>query len=364
MEQFPSIEQPPSKGVTQGSEWRRFCTWFMAIFVGGVGSLYLFVVLVDPYDVVPFSLPMERRIVSISQRYMYPQIIRSKRFDSVIVGTSTSRLIDPSILNAAFGTRFANLAMDSMTAWEQAEVVSFFGWKAGPPKVLIIGIDSVWCDRDADRSRVTPRGFPQWLYDDNPANDLLYLLNAGTLEIAGRMVGNKLNLYPERVRYDGFGVFVPPEEQYDLKRARAHIRSAGRREPPSTSAPVVLSSAERAALRFPALDWLEATLADLPASTEKILVFMPVHVAAQPAPGSRGAAIEDECKQRIGLIGRKHGAIVADWRFASPLTTKDSNYWDPLHYRLPIAHNIAREIGGPIRARRESGDGFYRLLTP
>jgi len=357
------MEQPPSKEGTGSSEWRRFSLWFVTVFVGGVGSLYLFVVLVDPYDVVPFSLPMERRIVSISQRYMYPQIIRSKRFDSVIVGTSTSRLIDPDILNAAFGTRFANLAMDSMTAWEQAEVISYFGRKAGPPKVLIIGIDSVWCDRNADKSRVTPRGFPQWLYDDNPANDLLYLLNAGTLEIAGRMVGNKLSLYPERIRYDGFGVFVPSEEQYDLKRARAHIWSAGRRSPPSNSSPVVFSFAERTALQFPALDWLDDSLAGLPASSEKFLVFMPVHVAAQPAPGSRGAAVEDECKHRIARIGEKHGAIVADWRIASPLTNQDSNYWDPLHYRLPIAHDIARQIGGPIRARRDSGDGLYKLLT-
>jgi riboflavin biosynthesis pyrimidine reductase len=39
---------------------------------------------------------MERPLVSGSQRFAYPQVMRSKRFDSIIVGSSTARLIDPS----------------------------------------------------------------------------------------------------------------------------------------------------------------------------------------------------------------------------------------------------------------------------
>lgn len=347
---------------TSAPEWRRFVFVFLGIFAGGFFALCAFIALVDPYDVVPFSLPMDRKIVSISQRYMYPQIVRSKRFDSLVIGTSTSRLIDPEILNKEFGARFANLAMDSMTAWEQAEVASFFMRKVGSPKALIVGIDTVWCNQEADKTRITPRGFPEWLYDDNPANDFLYLFNFGTLQIAARMAGNKLGLYRERIRYDGFGVFVPPDDKYDLEKARSHIWSGARkRQPPAT--PVVLTGDERNALRFPALDWLNTTLEKFPASTEKLLVFMPVHIAAQPAPGSRAAAIEDECKSRISEIGRRHGARVADWRIASSLTTTDSNYWDPLHYRLPIAQDIARKIGGSIRAGQAASDGLYRLVS-
>ncbi len=343
--------------------WTQFTRLFLTVFCGGLAGLYLFILLVDPYDVFGFSLPIERRIVSISQRYMYPQIVNSGRFDSLVVGTSTSRLLDPEILNRSFGTRFANLAMDSGTAWEQQQIVSLFQRRAGPPKALIVGLDLVWCDGRADENRITPRGFPDWLYDDVKWNDLLYMLNTATLEIAGRMAGYAMGLYRERMRYDGFQVFVPPEEQYDLARARTHIWPDGKPAAAQQNASEALTATEREAQKFPALGWLDAMLASMPASSEKVLAFMPVHVAAQPVSGSRGAAIEQECKDRIVAIARARGATVADWRIPSPLTTEDSNYWDPLHYRLPIAHAIARELGGPIRSGQAPADAPYRILN-
>ena len=349
---------------TTACEWQRYVAVFLSVFGGAAAALYAFILLIDPYDIVPFSVPMERKIVSISQRYMYPQIVRSKRFDSVIIGTSTSRLIDPEILNNGFGGKFANLAMDSMTAWEQAEVANFFLRQVGAPKALVVGLDGVWCDQNADINRVTPRGFPDWLYDDNAANDYPYLLNFGTLEIAGRMAGNKLGLYRERIRSDGFGVFVPPEDQYNLERAQSHIWPGNRQTREPIVPPVLLTEADRRSLKFPALNWLEAILKKLPATTDKILVFMPVHVAAQPQPGSRLAAVEEKCKRRIIDLGRTYAAVVADWRIPTTLTTTDSNYWDPLHYRLPIANEISRAIAGPIREGKLADNGVYRLLGP
>jgi hypothetical protein len=86
-------------------KWRRFVASFLGVLLGGIVTVYLFVVLVDPYDVIPFSLPLERRNVSISQRHMYAQIVRSRRFDSLILGTSTSALLDPALLSKKFGVR-------------------------------------------------------------------------------------------------------------------------------------------------------------------------------------------------------------------------------------------------------------------
>ena len=349
--------------ATTARTWRRFATWFAAVFGGGIAALYLFVLLVDPYDVIPFSLPIDRQIVSISQRHMYPQIIRSRRFDSVIVGTSTSRLLDPGILSRLFDARFANLAMDSMTAWEQHRVAQYFVRHAGAPRVLVIGLDTVWCDEAADRNRITFRGFPDWLYDDNRWNDALYLLNGQTVEIAARLIGNRLGLYPERVRYDGFEIFVPEEDKYDLVRAREHIWRNRPREAVAAVLPVELSDGQKRKLAFPALAWLDSMLAALPASTIKVLAYMPVHIAAQPIPGSRGAAREAECKDRIATIARRRGAAVVDWRIASPITREDANYWDPLHYRLPIAERIARELADAVRQGRPSADGSYRIVV-
>jgi len=350
-------------GWDSTTTWRHFVLSFLATFVGGLAVIQLFVLLIDPYNIVPFALPIERRIVSISQRHMYPQIVRSRRFDSFIVGTSTSRLLDPELLNGPFHARFANLAMDAMTAWEQWAMIDLFIREVGAPKASIVGIDGVWCEEQADRKRTTFRGFPDWLYDNNRWNDYLYQLNAGTVEIAGRLVGYQLGLYPERVRGDGFAVFTPPEQEYELARASSNIWGTAKRTLPPKQPPLSLSDAERKTLRFPALRWLDDALARQPGATVKILAYMPVHVAAQPISGTISAAIEAECKARIATIARTRGAKVVDWRIQSAITTADVNYWDDVHFRLPIAQRIARDLAPAILDGRDSFDATYQLVV-
>jgi hypothetical protein len=89
---------------------------------------------------------------------------------------------------------------------------------------------------------------------------------------------------------------------------------------------------------------------------------MPVHIAAQPAPLTRAAEVESECKARIVSIGRERGAKVIDWRIASALTRNDANYWDALHYRVPIATRLAGELAAAVLSGREAEDGSYVLL--
>jgi hypothetical protein len=345
--------------LQKASSWRDFVMLFLSVFIGGILTIYLFVLLVDPYDIIPFSLPIDRRIVSISDRVMYPQIVRSKRFDSLAIGTSTSRLLDPEQLSRLFHVHFANLAMSAATAWEQQAMLDLFLRTVGPPKVLIVGLDQVWCDPEADRNRTTFRGFPDWLYGNQPWKGFVYLFNYGTAEIAARLIGYHLGLYPERIRYDGYEVFVPPESEYDLARARHNIWQG---VSPTPAADPPLSLSERSQLSFPALAWLEAGMARLPVTTLKILAFMPVHVAAQPVPGTHAADIEAECKARIVAIGRAYRATIIDWRIASPITRNDSNYWDNLHYRVPIATRIAEELAAAM-AGSKSEDGTYVLVS-
>jgi hypothetical protein len=353
------LRKPAESQMHAADPWRGFVIRFLGVFGAVAAVLYLFILLVDPYGIFPFSLPIERRIVSISDRFMYPQIARSRRYDSLIIGTSTSKLLDPEQLSRSFNVRFANLAMSSDTAWEQKTMLDLFIRTAGPPKALIVGLDGVWCAPDADRERITFRGFPEWLYSDQPWKGFLHVFNYGTLEIAFRIVGNRLGLYAERVRRDGYDMFLPPESEYDAARAHAYIWQGAPPSPAEPSRP--LSAAERGDLSFPALAWLDDGLARLPAASRKILALMPVHVAAQPAPGTRAAEVEAECKARVASIGRKHEATVIDWRIPSPLTRDDAHYWDRLHYRTPIAARVAEELAAAV-AGKESGDGSYVLM--
>jgi hypothetical protein len=63
-------------------------------------------------------------------------------------------------------------------------------------------------------------------------------------------------------------------------------------------------------------------------------------------------------------IGRDRGATVIDWRIASPLTTENKNYWDRLHYRVPVATRVADQLAGAVLEGRQSDDGTYVILAP
>jgi hypothetical protein len=352
---FRIIQTPPLPAAS----WRASNRMFIGTFVGILAAIYLFVLLVDPYGVVPFSLPFERPIMS-SQRQMYPQILRTGRYDSIVVGTSTSRPLDPAALERVLGGRFSTFAMNSMTAWEQVQVIDYFRRTVAAPKALLIGVDDKWCNPNGGDDQ-RDKEFPLWAYDGNRWNDFLYLLNNPTLEVAAHTVGWVLGWLPEKLREDGFEV-SPPESAYDIERARRAIYAgAGEHRPvePVSEA----SGVEPDAMTFEALRWLDESLAGLPDATRKFLVFPPVHAHALRAAGSHREAQDAECKKRVATIAHRHGAILVDWRIVSPLTVEDSHFWDPVHYRLPIAYRLIEDLGHIVNEDRESPDGSYRILA-
>lgn len=335
---------------------------FLLVATAGMSLCAAFIWVLDPYGVSQRQKGAQHTIMDINQRYMYPQVVRSGQYDSVVIGTSTSRLLDPVALNAAFGGKFANLAMNAATAWEQSELLKLVQRHTPAPRTVILGIDDIWCLEEKSLNKITFRGFPEWMYDDNRWNDYAQMLNLTTLEIAGRLLGFHAGLMPERIRRDGYEVFTPPEHTYDLARAQFHIWGTGAtRQIVPVIPSVVLTAVKTQALTFPALTWLDERLYVLPGETRKLLVYMPVHVAAQPVPGSQRDAEITICKARIADIAHKHKARVVDFSFASGVTSKDENYWDPLHYRLPIADVIVQGLKKASETGQSAADDFYRV---
>ncbi|MHB2166054.1 hypothetical protein [Alsobacter sp. R-9] len=342
--------------------WHSMARTLAVSLGGGLAAVGAFITLVDPYDVVPFSPPAQRPIMDLNQRWMYPSIVRSGRYDSLVIGTSTIRLLDPQELDRAFGGRFANLAMNSATAWEQLQVAQLFLREKGAPRTLLVGIDLPWCAQNADKETITFRGFPPWMYDDNRWNDILHLFNGKTLEIAFRLVGYWIGVREPRYREDGYEVFVPPESQYDLARVRTHLYPNGQTPLPPVEPPVTLSREQKARLRFPAVEWLSDYLDALANRTRIVIAVMPVHITGQPQAGSEAAAVERTCIERIAAMAHRYNALMVDWRYPSALTRDDTRYWDPLHYRLPVASGIVRTLEAASRGET-SKDGSWTVLS-
>jgi hypothetical protein len=343
--------------------WRRFLAAFSIAAAAAAVALYGLVVACDPYGIFVSATAAPGPIMDINQRYMYPQIVRSRRFDAAIFGTSTVRLINPRELGALFGTRFANLAMNAGTPWEQMQLADLFLRHTPAPAAIVFGIDPTWCEPDADKKRLTFRPFPPWLYDERRINDWPGLFNLTSVQIALRIIGFHLGVMRERIGADGFEIFTPPEAAYDIERARRHLWGDRPRSIAAIVPSVAPPEAERGQWRFPALAWLDELLGRVPKHTAVAIVFPPAHISAQPVPGSMADALERECKRRFAAIASRHLAGAIDFRSFNASNSDDANFWDPLHYRLPIAARVASAIYGIARGTAPDDDGFYRVLN-
>ena len=357
--------QPTERQGTEAS-WRRYWRVLIGVIGAELTVAALLILVGNPYGNLPHVVFRSHVIMDSNQRYQYPAIVRSGRADSIVIGTSTSRLLRPAALEELFGGHFANLAMDAGTAWEQYRLAQFFLTHTPHPRTLLIGIDAVWCASDADRAKVTKRGFPEWMFDDDPWNDLPWMLNKTSAEIAGRRIATALGLNRERIASDGYEVFTPAEARYDLAKVERELYGAGGAAPAPLAASAVAyepSPAERAGWRFPALEWLADVLAHSARWQRIVLVFPPPHVTGMPVAGSRGAAREAECKARITQLAQASGVAVVDFRFPSPISREARNYWDKLHYRVGIAERLVTDIGRALGEGRDDPAGDWKLLA-
>ena len=341
------------------ADWARFARSLGVVVVALLSVSSGLITLANPYGNLPFSAFSRHVIVDGHQRFQYPALAHSGRFDSVLVGTSTSGILAPSSLNRAFGGHFANLAMDSARAWEQAQIATLFFDYATAPATLIVGIDTVWCEPDADTNRITERGFPDWMFDRNPWNDPLYMLNLNSLELSARRIMHAAGLQAARISDDGFKAFLPDDATYDADKAKAKIGTWTA----SDYLPVAVVNIPTGTpvFQFPAHKWLDQLLSKNWARAA--LVFMPVHVVATGTNGSALLARDTACKTQVSEIAKKHAVTVVDFRVPTALTLRDENFWDPLHYRLPVGEQIVNNIKQALVTGENDPGGTWQILA-
>src|SRR5262249_23842459 len=153
------------------------------------------------------------------RRYQLPALVRSGRFDSYIVGSSTVHTLDPLQVSAGLGGSFANLALHGGEPHEQAQLVRLIGWQPSVRSILV-GLDPKWC-QTARLEQYNPRAeFPEWLHDDNRWNDILFSFNFGMLDLASLKLQQILWPSGITIRHDGFQNALPPDETFDVSKAQ------------------------------------------------------------------------------------------------------------------------------------------------
>ena len=346
--------------------WRSFIQTLVAVATLGAAALYAGIAMIDPYDTIRYAPPLERAPTAANQRFAFPALARKVAFDSAIIGTSTTRLLRPRDLDPLFGARFVNLSMNSATAWEQSQILAVFLRDKARIDTVIFGVDVVWCATGDTFEKLTPRPFPDWMYDANPWNDLVHLFNFPTLQEAGRQLAHLTGIRRSRNGIDGYTNFLPDPAEYDLARARQHLYGTSEPRPRPAGDPAEIARlAAAGGWKFPTHDLFEEMLAGIAPSTRIIVVFVPYHIASQGDGSDADAARWLACKQAIGrVVGRHPNAIALDFMIPSAITRRDENYWDPLHYTLDVATEVARLIAEGARTGQSEPDRFDVLVAP
>jgi hypothetical protein len=335
----------------------RFLRHLLGWSGGLAAALYAFILVLDPYQNVPFSPPLARAPVSQNQRYAYPALARDPAFESVVIGTSTARLLDPARLGALLGTPMANLAMNSATAYEQARLFEVFRRAHPAMRHLVLGLDETWCNRGPHIERYTFRDFPEWMYDDDRWNDLLYLFNDKALENAVRMAELLLGARAPKYRPDGYADFTLDFGPWDAETVAARLYAGGPRDYPDAD---LAPRDDQPAWTYPLLPQLRSMIASLPRGARATLVFLPLHgrYIANAAANMR------VCKARIaGLLAPADNAAVLDYFHLDALTRNDANYWDPVHFTNAVARLVETDIAA-VASDRPPPSGHARLLLP
>lgn len=334
--------------------WRQFLRLSLSAATLLGLAIFGFILIMDPYQTVPFSPRLARAPISQNQRYSYPALARDPVFDSAVIGTSTVRLLNPARLDSALHSRFVNLAMNSATAYEQLQMTNLFIRNHPHARYLILGIDDSWCKRGTELQRYTMRDFPEWMYDDNRWNDLAYLFNDKALENAVRMLELIRDKRSPKYGLNGFDDFTEAFGKYEHKVVAARLYRAGEPRDHFGIGPLEPAS-RRPDWQFPALALLPELLSAVPNTTGMALLFVPFHANYL----RRVAPSYAECKARINsVLGSKRRVVVVDYMYDTALTRNDFNYWDPLHTTRDVADAVAAAIGAELRGVASNGAGY------
>ena len=308
---------------------------------------------------LPVHLPLDRVPISTNARFSFPALAVSKRFDAVVIGTSTARLLRPAVLDATFGrrgrsVRFANLAMNAATAWEQSMLLKLFVRHHPAMRALVLDLDASWCQAGPDAPRLTGRAFPRWMYGGTPWRGYGRMFDLYALQEAANQFAVAAGIKRSHYGRDGYTDFLPPDGAYDRARVDAIFRRWGPvSDAPAPATPTALPYAED----------LASLLGRLPERATKILFLPPITLDMLGRPGSAIRADWTRCREiAADAVRATPNALLLDFAIPDAVTRDRGQFWDPLHYRIGVADQVMRDMALALDGDA-APDGLERVLA-
>ncbi|HXZ48227.1 MAG TPA: hypothetical protein VEG27_04350 [Usitatibacter sp.] len=158
---------------------------------------------VDPFAHYHRPIHFPARFYPEWQRYENPGIAKHYDYDRVVTGSSLMECVLPSDVDRAMGGRTVNLSVSAMSAFDAGRLLEA-ALATGKPRQVIMNLDYNMFSGAPGRSGFA-EAFPAYLYDDDPWNDLPYLLGIGTtrksVETLLGLHWSRFNTDPDRMWY-------------------------------------------------------------------------------------------------------------------------------------------------------------------
>jgi hypothetical protein len=304
---------------------------YLRAFTATTVLLYVFILLIDPFDNRFFPSLRLVGTVDTDPRTAAVSRGRDQRFDAAIIGNSHAQLLNPARLDPATGLKFVHLTMPGAGPREQLVVWEWFVRHHTPPHAIVLGADARWCTSDPTSPMIVP--FPFWLYSGDPIDYYLNVFSTGSLERTWRRLMVAVGLQDPH----------DPTGYWDYETGAVwNFHPALPTEASRSPQPI---SADAPPTLFPALAHLSDAIASLPPAVAVVIVMPPVFYAELPVPGSADARRLAYCKQALGRLvdGRPHSGFI-DMHADNALARDPANFMDATHYRAPVAQLIEARI--------------------
>lgn len=148
------------------------------VVIGGAAFIFLFLalgtILVDPF--LHYHGPLSFLEYPLKdERYQNDGIVRHYQYDSIITGTSMSQNFRCSEFDALWGAQSVKTAYSGATFYELTNSIRR-AYSYNPDiKYVVCSLDANRIMAPAEQNEYDE--YPDYLYDNNPFNDVKYLLN-------------------------------------------------------------------------------------------------------------------------------------------------------------------------------------------
>jgi hypothetical protein len=319
---LPTTSSDP---LADDAAWDRCLKACIGTLGSGLLALFIFMILVDPYDSGRFGLLGIDGMTDRNTTTATVSRARDANFDSAVIGNSTSQLLDPVELSRATGLNFVQLRVNGASPGAELAVLDFFVRHHPGVRALAIVTDPSWCVHDS--AELLPDTFPFWLYADSTLGYAARVLSWPAVEHAFQRLAIGLSL---RERNDPTGKFDPSDIQ--PPGVFREINSPTEPRPAATAADRDV---------FPEVSRLDDIVKKLPASVGVVVVVPPTFARFAPQAGTVLAAEREACNAALRqiVVGRPHSNFI-NYRVDNTLTRDAANFEDFIHYRPIISARV------------------------